>query len=121
MTHSTRVSNELGAGHPIRAKIAMGVTLRLSILLALAVVLALAFGHNTWAAFFSNSPSIINQFASMIPLLLISITIDSFQGVLSGIMVVYRISMLLNFEILYSSFVFCKNTTIKKINEIEII
>ncbi|TYI96359.1 hypothetical protein E1A91_D01G066500v1 [Gossypium mustelinum] len=82
---STRVSNELGAGHPIRAKNAMGVTLRLSILQALAVVLALAFGHNIWAAFFSNSPSIINQFASMTPLLLISITIDSFQGVLSGV------------------------------------
>ncbi|MBA0580178.1 hypothetical protein Gorai_022407 [Gossypium raimondii] len=63
----------------------MGVTLRLSILQALAVVLALAFGHNIWAAFFSNSPSIINQFASMTPLLLISITIDSFQGVLSGV------------------------------------
>ncbi|TYI42106.1 hypothetical protein ES332_A01G074900v1 [Gossypium tomentosum] len=82
---STRVSNELGAEHPIRAKNAMGVTLRLSILLALAVVLALAFGHNIWAALFSNSPSIINQFASMTPLLLISITIDSFQGVLSGV------------------------------------
>ncbi|KAK8985655.1 hypothetical protein V6N11_068903 [Hibiscus sabdariffa] len=84
-TASTRVSNELGAGHPGRAKNAMAVTLKLSILLALAIVLVLGFGHNIWAAFFSNSPLIISQFASMTPFLLISITIDSFQGVLSGV------------------------------------
>ncbi|XVF04244.1 hypothetical protein REPUB_Repub05bG0065800 [Reevesia pubescens] len=82
---STRVSNELGAGNLNGAKNAMAVTLKLSFLLALAVVLALAFGHNIWAGFFSNSSSIINKFASMTPLLLISITIDSFQGVLSGV------------------------------------
>ncbi|OMO88947.1 Peptidase S10, serine carboxypeptidase [Corchorus capsularis] len=83
---STRVSNELGAGNPIRAKNAMVVTLKLSVLLALAVVLILAFGHNVWAGFFSKSSEIIHKFASMTPLLLISITIDSFQGVLSGFM-----------------------------------
>ncbi|XVE50209.1 hypothetical protein DITRI_Ditri01bG0143400 [Diplodiscus trichospermus] len=82
---STRVSNELGAGHPTRAKNAMAVTLKLSILLALAVALALAFGHNIWAGFFSNSSLIIKKFASMTPLLLISITIDSLQGILSGV------------------------------------
>ncbi|GMI63645.1 DETOXIFICATION 18 [Hibiscus trionum] len=82
---STRVSNELGAGNPRKAKSAMAVSLQLSVLLALAVVLALAFGHNVWAASFSNSASIINQFASMTPLLLISITVDSFQGILSGV------------------------------------
>ncbi|XWS11010.1 hypothetical protein CRYUN_Cryun38cG0047000 [Craigia yunnanensis] len=82
---STRVSNELGAGHPTRAKNAMVVTLKLSVILALAVVLALAFGHNIWAGFFSNSSTIIKKFASMTPLLLISITIDSFQGILSGV------------------------------------
>ncbi|XP_022734736.1 protein DETOXIFICATION 19-like isoform X2 [Durio zibethinus] len=82
---STRVSNELGAGHPTRAKNAMAVTLKLSILLALAVALALAFGHDIWAGFFSNSPLIIKKFASVTPLLLISITIDSFQGILSGV------------------------------------
>ncbi|KAL4333099.1 hypothetical protein GQ457_07G014690 [Hibiscus cannabinus] len=82
---STRVSNELGAGNTRKAKTAMVVSLQLSVLLALVVVLALAFGHNIWAASFSNSTSIINQFASMTPLLLISITLDSFQGILSGV------------------------------------
>lgn len=82
---STRVSNELGAENPRKAKTAMVVSLKLSILLALTVVVALAFGHNIWAAFFTNTASIINQFASITPFLLISITIDSFQGILSGV------------------------------------
>ncbi|KAG4204185.1 hypothetical protein ERO13_A04G032800v2 [Gossypium hirsutum] len=82
---STRVSNELGAENPRKAKTAMAVSLKLSILLALIVVVALAFGHNIWAAFFTNTASIINQFASITPFLLISISIDSFQGILSGV------------------------------------
>ncbi|KAM1808166.1 hypothetical protein ACFX11_031083 [Malus domestica] len=82
---STRVSNELGAGNPEKAKNAMAVTLKLSILLALIVDLALAFGHNLWAGAFSDSSAIIKLFASMTPLLLISILADSVQGVLSGV------------------------------------
>ncbi|KDO62537.1 hypothetical protein CISIN_1g011666mg [Citrus sinensis] len=82
---STRVSNELGAGNPDQAKNAMAVTVKLSVLLALVVVLALGFGHNIWAGFFSNSPEIIKEFASLTPLLALSITLDSVQGVLSGV------------------------------------
>ncbi|KAJ9153572.1 hypothetical protein P3X46_026999 [Hevea brasiliensis] len=82
---STRVSNELGAGNPDRAKGAMAVTLKLSVFLALIVVLALAFGHNIWAAMFSDSRAIIKDFAPMAPFLAISITVDSIQGVLSGV------------------------------------
>ncbi|GMP65976.1 hypothetical protein CsSME_00026535 [Camellia sinensis var. sinensis] len=82
---STRVSNELGAGNPDRAKLAMGVTLKLSIFLALTVVLALTFGHNIWAGFFSDSSTIIQKFASLTPFLVVSIIFDSFQGVLSGV------------------------------------
>ncbi|KAJ9551475.1 hypothetical protein OSB04_015520 [Centaurea solstitialis] len=82
---STRVSNELGAGKIDRAKHAMGVTIKLSFVLALIVVLALGFGHNIWAGFFSNSPVIKKHFASMTPFLVISIILDSIQGVLSGV------------------------------------
>ncbi|XP_071730129.1 protein DETOXIFICATION 19-like [Rutidosis leptorrhynchoides] len=82
---STRVSNELGANNIDKAKHAMGVTLKLSVILALAVVLALGFGHNIWAGFFSDSHVIINNYASMTPLLMISIILDSIQGVLSGV------------------------------------
>ncbi|CAL2254065.1 unnamed protein product [Prunus armeniaca] len=82
---STRVSNELGAGNPDKAKKAMAVTLKFSMLLALVLVLALAVGHNIWAGFFSDSHIIAEQFASMVPLLVISIIVDSVQGVLSGV------------------------------------
>ncbi|KAI8552536.1 hypothetical protein RHMOL_Rhmol06G0274700 [Rhododendron molle] len=82
---STRVSNELGAGNPDRAKHAMAVTLKLSLFLALIVVLALGFGHNIWAGLFSDSSAVIEKFASLTPFLLISIIFDSSQGVLSGV------------------------------------
>ncbi|XP_050371333.1 protein DETOXIFICATION 18-like [Argentina anserina] len=82
---STRVSNELGEGNPDRAKNAMAVTLKLSVLLGFLVVLALALGHNIWAGFFSDSTAIIDEFAYMTPFLAISIMLDSVQGVLSGV------------------------------------
>ncbi|TXG66889.1 hypothetical protein EZV62_008164 [Acer yangbiense] len=82
---STRVSNEFGAGNIDRAKSAMAVTLKLSVLLALIVVLTLAFGHNIWAGFFSDSREIMKEFASLTPFLAISIAFDSVQGVLSGV------------------------------------
>ena len=78
------MSNELGAKNIDKAKEAMAVTLKLSVILALAVVLALGLGHNIWAGFFSDSRVIINKFASMTPFLVVSIILDSIQGVLSG-------------------------------------
>ncbi|KAF5814825.1 putative multi antimicrobial extrusion protein [Helianthus annuus] len=82
---STRVSNELGARNIERAKHAMTVTLKLSVVVALVIVSALGFGHNIWAGLFSDSPVIISEYASMTPLLVFSIMVDSIQGVLSGV------------------------------------
>ncbi|KAI9083525.1 hypothetical protein K1719_034467 [Acacia pycnantha] len=82
---STRVANELGADKPDKAKHAMGVTLKLSILLTLCVVAALLLGHGIWIHLFSSSSVLKKEFASMAPLLAISILLDSVQGVLSGV------------------------------------
>ncbi|KAJ0046676.1 hypothetical protein Pint_04599 [Pistacia integerrima] len=82
----TSVSNELGAGNVNRAKNAMTVTLKLAVILALPVVLALAFGHNIWAGFFSNGSEIIRGFASMKCFLIVWITLDFMQAVLSGVL-----------------------------------
>ncbi|KAJ6724495.1 PROTEIN DETOXIFICATION [Salix viminalis] len=84
-TVSTRVSNELGAGNPDKAKQAMAVTLKLSVLLALLIVLSLAIGHDIWAGFFSDDLSIMKAFASMTPFLAVSIAIDAFQVVFAGV------------------------------------
>ncbi|CDY17027.1 BnaA08g03910D [Brassica napus] len=56
---STRVSNELGAGN--------------------------VKGHDGWVGLFSNSPLIKDEFASLRFFLAASITLDSIQGVLSGV------------------------------------
>ncbi|OIW11546.1 hypothetical protein TanjilG_26912 [Lupinus angustifolius] len=82
---STRVSNELGAGYPDRAKNAMKVTLKLSLFLGICFVLTLTFGHNIWIQLFTSSSKIKDEFASLAPLLAISILLDSVQGVLSGV------------------------------------
>ncbi|KAE8674473.1 hypothetical protein F3Y22_tig00111754pilonHSYRG00095 [Hibiscus syriacus] len=82
---STRVANELGGGNPEKAKSAMAVTLKLSTILTLAIGLALAFGHNVWAAFFTDSSSIISRFASITPFLVVSITFGCFQDILSAV------------------------------------
>ena len=82
--NSTRVSNELGAGNIDKAKKAVKVTLMLSILLGVTFLLLLGIGHNLWAGLFSNSKTVISAFASMTPLLIGSVVLDSTQGVLSG-------------------------------------
>ncbi|KAL5081628.1 hypothetical protein RYX36_010049 [Vicia faba] len=42
-------------------------------------------GHGVWIQLFSSSPTIKKEFASIAPLLAISILLDSIQGVLSGV------------------------------------
>ncbi|KAL6657996.1 hypothetical protein ACP70R_005776 [Stipagrostis hirtigluma subsp. patula] len=82
---STRVSNEIGAGNVDRAKNAVSVTMKLSVLLAVSFVLLLALGHGLWARLFSGSAVIVSEFAAITPLMVVSIVLDSAQGVLSGV------------------------------------
>ncbi|XP_078432979.1 protein DETOXIFICATION 18-like [Wolffia australiana] len=82
---STRVANELGAGNVDKAKNAIKVASELAIILATIVVIVLVLGHNLWARFFSSSPVIISEFGRMVPLLTITMILDTAQGVLSGV------------------------------------
>ncbi|CAA7012954.1 unnamed protein product [Microthlaspi erraticum] len=82
---STRVSNELGAGNVKGAKKATLVTMKMSLVLALGVVVALLVGHDGWVGLFSNSHVIKEEFASFRFFLAASIALDSIQGVLSGV------------------------------------
>ncbi|CAA7012955.1 unnamed protein product [Microthlaspi erraticum] len=82
---STRVSNELGAENVKGAKKATLVTMKLSLVLALGVVVALLVGHDDWVGLFSNSHVIKEDFSSLRFFLAASITLDSIQGVLSGV------------------------------------
>jgi MATE family multidrug resistance protein len=78
------VSNEIGAGNIDRAKNAVAVTLKLSVFLALSFLLVLGFGHGLWASLFSGSAVIAAEFAAITPFMMMSIVLDSAQGVLSG-------------------------------------
>jgi Na+-driven multidrug efflux pump len=81
---STRVSNEIGAGNIDRAKNAVAVTLKLSVFLGLSFILLLGFGHGLWASLFSGSSVIAAKFAAITPFMMMSIVLDSAQGILSG-------------------------------------
>ncbi|CAO2182758.1 unnamed protein product [Urochloa humidicola] len=73
------VSNEVGAGKVDRAKNAVAVTIKLSVLLGLSYVLLLAFGHKLWASLFGGSAVIVSEFAAIMPAHdpLLSIMLDS--------------------------------------------
>uniref|UniRef100_A0A0D3AB68 Uncharacterized protein n=1 Tax=Brassica oleracea var. oleracea TaxID=109376 RepID=A0A0D3AB68_BRAOL len=80
----TRVSNELGAGNVKGAKKATSVTVKLSLVLALGLVVALLVGHDGWVGLFSSSHVIKEEFTSLRFFLAATITLDTVQSVLSG-------------------------------------
>ncbi|CAL8151127.1 unnamed protein product [Prunus armeniaca] len=82
---SARVSNELGAGNPEKAKRAMTVALKLSGFVAFVLGLALAIGHNFWAGLFSGNPETVKEFASMTPFVAVSVILEPLQGVVLGV------------------------------------
>ncbi|KAH0641762.1 hypothetical protein KY285_032622 [Solanum tuberosum] len=82
---STRVAKKLTAGNPEGAKHAVAVAFKQTIVLVYVLCLALLNHHITWAGLFSDSAEIINKFASMVPLLLISFVLEFTQGNLSGV------------------------------------
>ncbi|XP_006297490.2 protein DETOXIFICATION 18 [Capsella rubella] len=82
---STRVSNELGAENVKGAKNATSVAVKLSLVLALCMVVAILTGHDAWVGLFSNSHEIKEAFSSLKFFIAASITLDSIQGVLSGV------------------------------------
>ncbi|KAE8648998.1 protein DETOXIFICATION 8 isoform X1 [Cucumis sativus] len=84
-TVSTRVSNELGAGNPEGAKVAVKVVGVLGIIESIVVSLTLFGCHKFLGYAFTSDTEIANNIASMWPLICLSILIDSFLGVLSGV------------------------------------
>lgn len=82
--HSTRVSNELGAGRPQAARLAARVVVFLSILVAVAVGLVMVLVRNLWGYAYSNDERVAKYIARMMLLLAVSFLFDSINGVLSG-------------------------------------
>ncbi|GMH21389.1 hypothetical protein Nepgr_023231 [Nepenthes gracilis] len=81
---STRVSNELGAGHPQAARLAVVVVSYMTIAEGTLVGLVLILIRNIWGYAYSNETQVVRYVAVMLPILALSNFLDGIQCVLSG-------------------------------------
>lgn len=81
---STRVSNELGAGRPQGARLAVSVMVIIAILEGILVAIITILVRRVWGKLYSNEQEVIQYVAQMMPLLALSDFLDGFQCVLSG-------------------------------------
>ncbi|KAE9586069.1 putative multi antimicrobial extrusion protein [Lupinus albus] len=82
---STRISNELGAGNPKAARLAVFVVLAMTLIMAIIVGTVIILIRNIWGYAYSNEVEVVKYVAIMMPILAISSFLDSFQCVLSGV------------------------------------
>ncbi|XP_024026615.1 protein DETOXIFICATION 12 isoform X2 [Morus notabilis] len=81
----TRVSNELGAGKAQAARIATFAIIFLTIIETTIVSTSLYASRRVFGYIFSNEKEVVDYVTEMAPLICISVVLDSFLGVLSGV------------------------------------
>ncbi|EOX99968.1 MATE efflux family protein isoform 3 [Theobroma cacao] len=81
---STRVSNELGAGNPQAARVAVYAGMFLAVLETLVVSGTLFASRHVFGYVYSNEKEVVDYVTTMAPLVCVSVILDSLQGVLSG-------------------------------------
>ena len=82
--NSTRVSNELGAGNPRAARLAVGAVMFLAVSQSIIVSSVLFAGRNTFGYIFSNDKEVVDYAMNMAPLVCLSVIFDSLHATLSG-------------------------------------
>nr|KJB08499.1 hypothetical protein B456_001G084200 [Gossypium raimondii] len=82
---STRVSNELGAMNPHSARVAVNVVMILGIFEAMTVSITLFSCRYAFGYLYSNEQEVIDYVGEMIPLISLSVIIDSLLAVISGV------------------------------------
>ncbi|KAJ8550058.1 hypothetical protein K7X08_033765 [Anisodus acutangulus] len=82
---STRVSNELGAGRPHAAKIALAAVIVLSVTEVVLASTTLFAVRHVWGYAFTYEKEVVTYVAEITPILCISIIMDGAQAVLSGV------------------------------------
>ncbi|XP_061351404.1 protein DETOXIFICATION 12-like [Gastrolobium bilobum] len=82
---STRVSNELGAGNPHGARVAVLAAMCLAVIETSIVSGTLFACRNVYGYIFSNDKEVVDYVTVMAPLVCLSVILDSIQGVLAGI------------------------------------
>ncbi|KAK6255763.1 hypothetical protein SCA6_017068 [Theobroma cacao] len=81
---STRVSNELGAGNPQAAQIAALVVMVLTLAESFIASTILFCCRHAFGYAYSNDKEVVNNVTKMIPLMCLSIVMDSLHAVLGG-------------------------------------
>ncbi|KAL7090248.1 hypothetical protein ACP275_12G028600 [Erythranthe tilingii] len=82
---ANQVANELGAGNPDRARVAVWAVMFLAVTETITIsILLFCFRHITGRAF-SNVKQVVKYIALMTPLICVSTITDSLQAVISGI------------------------------------
>ncbi|KAL4280621.1 hypothetical protein GQ457_03G031040 [Hibiscus cannabinus] len=84
-TTSTRVANELGAGNPQAAKMAVWILLCVTVMEAIIVSTILYFCRYVFGYVFSNDKEIVDHVADIVPFMCLSFLWDGLQSVLSGV------------------------------------
>ncbi|KAL6614721.1 hypothetical protein ACP70R_036991 [Stipagrostis hirtigluma subsp. patula] len=82
---STRVANELGAGNPEGARLAVRVVMSMAVMDAVIVSGTLLASRHLVGHAYSSEEEVISFVATMVPLVCITVVTDGLQGVLSGI------------------------------------
>ncbi|XP_062109988.1 protein DETOXIFICATION 14-like isoform X1 [Humulus lupulus] len=82
---STRVSNELGAGNPRAARLALGAVMFLAVSQSIIVSSVLFAGRNAFGYIFSNDKEVVDYAMNMAPLVCLSVIFDSLHATLSGV------------------------------------
>ncbi|XP_023746254.1 protein DETOXIFICATION 12 [Lactuca sativa] len=82
---STRVSNELGAGNPHGARMAVYVVLILAIIETSLISTSVFVSRRVFGYIFTNEKEVVDYVTKMAPLLCLNIIMDSLQGTLSGV------------------------------------
>ncbi|KAL6839348.1 hypothetical protein ACP4OV_030845 [Aristida adscensionis] len=83
---STRISNELGAGRPQAAKLAMKVVMCMALSQGLVMTLIMTLLRSVWGYMYSSEQEVVAYIARMVPVLGISFLIDGLHASLSGVL-----------------------------------
>ncbi|KAD0410222.1 hypothetical protein E3N88_44307 [Mikania micrantha] len=82
---STRVSNELGAGNPRGASLAVKAVMIIAVIETTIVSTIVFVNRHIFGYIFTNEKEVVDYVTKITPLLCVNIIMDSLQGTLSGV------------------------------------
>ena len=85
------MSNELGAGCPHGALLALRVMITLALLEGTTIGITTLLVRNVWGKLYIKEEEVIKYVAKMMPLLALSDFLDGFQCVLSGLKILSQV------------------------------